>query len=86
MCVPRATDRDLASKHRQKVNAWMCQATDRDLQSQRHEKVNASMCAPPTTDHDPAGVIPIRENLLFSIFHAGPLLLELRIAVTFSFF
>ena len=38
------------------------QATNRDLRCQRHEKTNAWVCARPTTDHDPASVIPDKKR------------------------
>ena len=49
----------------------MCtrRATDRDLESSRTmKKVNAWVCAPPTTDHDPASVIPDKKRISVSTF------------------
>ena len=72
MCARRATDRDLASKRCEKVNAWKStrQATDHDLESSSTMKrENFWICASLTTDHDPASVIPDekRKSVIFLI-------------------
>ena len=87
----RATDRDLeSSSGRRKANAWIRgrQATDRDLASKRCEKVNAWICAPPTTNHDPASVIPDKKRKsMTTFFFLDLMFLELSSPVTcFLFF
>ena len=43
------------------------------------KKVNASICAPPTTDHDPAGVIPDRKrNFVIFDFSCGPMVVGIN--------
>ena len=52
------------------------------------KKVNASTCAPPTTDHDPAGVIPDKKRkfVFFVFFFQVDLFLDSTTAFTPFFF